>query len=129
MKKVLVDTNILIDFVNGFSKTLSKLFILQEKGKIQLYINPVIISEFYTDDKLHSKKLRQKTNQFFNLFKVLEIDQLSGLICGDLLRTKQTFFLGDGLIAATCLRFDCWLATNNFKDFKKVKDLKKFSLD
>lgn len=124
MKKVLVDTNILIDFINGYNKVLSKLFILQEKGNIQLYINPVIVSEFYTDNKLHNKELRQKTDQFFSLFKVLEIDQLSGLICGDLLRTKQAFFLGDGLIAATCLRFDCWLATSNFKDFKKVKDLK-----
>ena len=127
MKKVLVDTNILIDFVNGYNKALSQLFSLQEKGKIQLLVNPVIVSEFYTDKKLHRRELRQKTDEFFSLFKVFEIDQLSGLICGDLLRTKQTFFLGDGLVAATCLRFDCWLATNNFKDFKKVKDLKFYS--
>lgn len=129
MRKVLVDTNILIDFVNGHSKILSNLFSLQKSGRIQLYVNPVIISEFYTDNKLHNKELRQKTDQFFSLFKILEIDQLSGLICGDLLRTNQAFFLGDGLIAATCLRFDCYLATNNFKDFRKVKDLKRFLLD
>lgn len=123
MTKVLVDTNIIIDFTKGKSKDLKFLFEKQEEGKINLYVNPVIISEFFTDRNLKNGKKLQKARDFFNLFDLANITKEVGFLAGELLREGKVNFLGDALIAATCLYFNLQLATKDKKDFTKIKQL------
>jgi len=55
MKKILVDTNVLIDYTNGCSQKLEFLIEDQKNGKVNLYVNPVIVAEFFTDRNLKNK--------------------------------------------------------------------------
>ena len=123
MDKVLVDTDILIDYSKGFSGLLQKLFELQKKQKVELFINPVITAEYFTDQNLAIKSKFNKAVKFLEFFRMVNINKEIGILAGRLSREKMVSYLGDSLIAATCLQGKLKLATRNKKHFKNVKDL------
>jgi predicted nucleic acid-binding protein len=123
MLKVLVDTDVLIDYSKGYSGTLEELFNSQAKSQAELFINPVIIAEFYTDKKLKNKHRREKAAEFLRFFKIANISGKVGSLAGELLRENRVSFLGDALIAATAVTEKLKLATRNRKHFKNVPDL------
>jgi len=124
MTKVFIDTNIIIDYTKGHSQDLKFFLEQQREEKIHLYVNPVVISEFFTDKNLENKKKHDKAIEFFKLFEILNINKETGLIAGKLVRDKRVNFLADALIAATCLHFNLYLATKDKKDFSKIENLK-----
>lgn len=125
---ILVDTDILIDFTFNKKEILSFLFARQKKGEINLFINPIIITEFLTDQKLiENKRLEEKALQFLNFFDRVEITAKEGILVAKLLRERKIQFLGDAFIAATCLNRNLQLATRNKKHFQKVTDLTYFN--
>ena len=124
MKKVFIDTDIIINFTKGFRDDLKELFDLQTKKKIELFTNPVVIAEFFTDNTLLVDKNLRLALKLFESFRALDIIKPIGLLGGELMRTKTVLFIADALIAATCLHYNLVLSTNNQKDFKKVKGLK-----
>lgn len=124
MTQVLVDTDVLIDYSKGFDRFLGDLLKRQTAGEVELYVNPVIVAEFFTDQKLKDKKKQTEAEDFFNLFGFKEINKKMGQQVGELLREKRIGFLGDAVIAATCLVDSLALATKNKKHFKKVPQLK-----
>jgi len=124
MYKILVDTDILIDFSKGKDSQLMSLFELQTKGHVELYISPVNITEFLNDLLLSdSEKLKLATN-FLEKFKVLKIGKKTGILAGQILRTKQTSYIGDALIGAVCIENEVELLTRNKKHFEKITGLK-----
>ena len=127
MKKVFVDTNILIDYSKGFDKTLEKLLLLQNENKLQIFINPVVVAEFFNDKNLNTPKKLEKAQRFFSFFNIKEITKETGFIAGELLRTKQVDFFADALIASTCIENGFEFLTKNKKDFKKVNQLRFFT--
>lgn len=126
MKKILADTNVLIDYANGHSQILEVLIKDQKNGKINLYVNPVIVAEFFTDKNLKNEKKLKIARDFFQLFETANINKETGTIAGRLLRENRVLFLADALIAATCLQFNLTLLTKNKKDFKRRTGLKYF---
>lgn len=126
MKKILLDTNILIDYSKGYSTRLEKLLKLQEVNRVKLYINSVVIAEYFADRYLKDKEKLRETKEFFQLFTNVDITKKTGLVAGELLRENQVNASGDALIAASCLQFDLQLYTNNKKDFREVKKIKLF---
>lgn len=121
--KVLVDTDILIDYSNSRSKLLESLFQKQSRGLVALYISPVTIAEFLTDKKLKVISKQVEAEEFLSLFDIVEINKREGIVTGKLLRQGNPPFLGDALIASTCLINGLKLATRNEKHFSKVKGL------
>ena len=119
MKKILVDTNILIDH----SKNKGKLLEEYNEENWELWINPVVVAEFLNDRWLMSRAKQKKAENFIGLFKCLEINKEEGIKTGELIRTGMVDSLGDALIAATCLTETMPLLTKNQKHFKKVKGL------
>ena len=119
MKKILVDTNILIDH----SKNKGKLLEEYNEENWELWINPVVVAEFSNDRWLMSRAKQKKAENFIGLFKCLEINKEEGIKTGELIRTGMVDSLGDALIAATCLTETMPLLTKNQKHFKKVKGL------
>ena len=119
MKKILVDTNILIDY----SKNKGKLLEEYNEENWELWINPVVVAEFLNDRWLMSRAKQKKAENFIGLFKCLEINKEEGIKTGELIRTGMVDSLGDALIAATCLTETMPLLTKNQKHFKKVKGL------
>lgn len=124
MIQVLVDTDVLIDYSKGFDRFLGDLLKRQTDGEVELYVNPVVLAEFLTDQKLRDKKKHAEAEDFFNLFGFKEINKKMGQRVGELLREKRVEFLGDAFLAATCLVDNLVLATKNKKHFKKVPQLK-----
>ena len=124
MKKVFIDTNIIIDYSKGFDKSLKHLFFLQKQNFVKIFVNSIVIAEFFNDKSLKNIKKLDRANRLFQYFTVLELTGKSGFLAGRLLRTNQVNFIADSLIAATCLDNGLELMTNNKKDFKKVKGLK-----
>lgn len=120
-KNLLVDTNILIDFSKGQSQLLGKYLTAEEW---QLVINPVIVAEFLNDKWLINRTKQKKAEEFISLFKCVGINKEEGIKTGELIRSGQADYLGDALIAATCLTGKMPLLTRNQKHFKKVKGLK-----
>ena len=120
MKKILVDTNILIDY----SKNKGKLLEEYNEENWELWINPVVVAEFLNDRWLISRTKQKKAENFIGLFKCLEINKEEGIKTGELIRTGLVDSLGDALIAANCLVKKMHLLTRNQKHFKKVKGLK-----
>ncbi len=123
MEKVFVDTNIIIDFTKGFGKNLKELIFLQKRNHLQVFVNSIVIAEFFNEKNLNNKKSFELANRLFQFFEVMDIGKNIGLLAGELLRTNQVNFLADALIAATCLKHNLLLATNNKKDFRKTKGL------
>lgn len=123
MDKILVDTDVLIDYSKGSSGLLQKLIELQENRKLELFINPVIAAEFFTDQNLAVKSKFDQAEKFLGLFGMININREIGILAGSLSRKKAVSFLGDSLIAATCLQKKLKLATRNKKHFNSVKNL------
>jgi len=49
MDKVLVDTNVLIDYSKGKDASLGRLLEKQKQVKVELFVNPIVVTEFLTD--------------------------------------------------------------------------------
>ncbi|OGK10830.1 hypothetical protein A2767_02880 [Candidatus Roizmanbacteria bacterium RIFCSPHIGHO2_01_FULL_35_10] len=127
MKKILIDTDILINYSHGYNKELVGLLERQENNKIQLYINPIITAEFLNDKKLKNKNQSINIEEFLSLFSTANVNKETGIIAGKLLRENQIPFLADAFIAATGLQFGLELYTNNRKHFKNIKELRLFT--
>ena len=123
MKKIFIDTNILIDYSKGYGLKLKPLLEMQVEDLAHLYINTIIIVEYMNDYNLTNKEMITKSEKFLQKFNLIDINKNIAYITANLLRTKQISYIGDALISATCLDNGLELMTNNQKDFKKVKGL------
>lgn len=128
MKNYFIDTDILINFANGHDQSLTGLLESQDKKEIVLFINPVVLAEFFTDQKLKNPNKYEKAVEFFRLFSIVDLDKKIGLEAGKLLREGKTSFLGDAMIAATCLVKNLFLLTGNNRHFRKIEKLKIYKL-
>ena len=72
MKRVLVDTNIIINFGRGDTDLLLKLVEIQERREIELYVNDIVIAEYFAGLEMRSIKrymwARDMFNSFFSFF-------------------------------------------------------------
>lgn len=123
MTKVFIDTDILIDYSKGHNKLLENLLEKQTPKQLELWVNPIVIAEFFTDSSLRNKNKLEKAKDFFGFFRVIEINKKIGLLAGELLRERKVNFIGDALIAATCILGKMHLITGNKKHFSKISEL------
>lgn len=126
MNKILVDTNILIDYSKGFGKDFETIIIQHKTGKILLHVNPIVVAEFLANKNLRNAKELKDARDFLGLFQNIGINNLTGQLAGELSREQGSISLADAFIAASCLQFDLQLYTNNKKDFREVKKIKLF---
>ena len=121
MIKVLIDTDILIDYSKDRDTVLDKL--LSEKN-VELYVNPVVIAEFLADQNLVSQKKLNEALDFLSRFKMININKKIGIETGRIMRKIPSLNWKDAMIAACCLVENCRLATRNQKHFNKITGLK-----
>ena len=126
MYKILVDTDVLIDFSKGKSLFLKHLLLLQNKGKADLFITPVNITEFLNDELLVDEGKFEEAGEFLGNFKTLVISKQIGVLAGKCLREKETSYIADALVAASCVEKKLVLATRNIKHFQRITNLKFF---
>ena len=123
MKKILVDTDILIDYSKGYDRFLGDLLRKQEEGSVELFVTPVNIAEYMTDTGLSDYKGLEKAVAFFDFFTVKEIGKTVGILAGQYLRDGKTDYLGDALVAAVAVDGGMTLVTRNIRHFQKIPRL------
>lgn len=80
MQKVLIDTDVILDFFfdrNPFSENAARIFSLCESQKIQGFVTPVICSNIYyiLRQTARHEKVIEKLNQLMTIMDVLVIDK------------------------------------------------------
>lgn len=124
MNKILVDTDILIDYSKGFGQKLEDLFSDQLKGRVELNVCPVNLAEFLNNEQLKDGRKLDQAHEFLGLFGVTDITKSVGIRAGEIMRIKQSDYLGDALVAAVCLEKKMAFLTRNKKHFRLVEGMK-----
>lgn len=119
---VVADTNVIIASIRGNEIATG---ILSKYSKLGICISIVTAMELNVGATNAAKKaIVQKV---ISNHEVLQLNKAIGGIALNLITTynnnKQILYLGDALIAATCLHYNCKLITFNRKDFKNIKGI------
>lgn len=129
MKRVVVDTNILIDYAHGYAKWLDDLLSSDEQT-VELVLPTIVIAEYFTSTALEDEHEIKVADKTFALFIKQDLNEEISKILGGILRHKSypvSAGLADLIVASTTIYLNAELATSNKKDFAKIPDLKFFN--
>lgn len=114
MKNVLVDTDVLIDFLRGKEK--AKVFLSTLVREPVVYISALTVAELYAGMKDHE---REQTADLIDGLNVIAVNREIAEKAGHYKRTlkTQTLELDDCIIAATAFINQAVLATGNLKHY------------
>jgi len=130
MKRILVDTSIIIDFFRSKDKAKSLFYQVFSKSKHQAVITLITVTELWAGKSMRQKAAIEVAKELIGnceiLFPDLEIAQETGRI---LRETDYQVSFQDAQIAALAKKNKLPVLTLNLKDFKKIKRLKLFLPD
>jgi hypothetical protein len=117
--RYLIDTNILIYFLQGEEVAISFFNNVMDKELCVSLINKIEVLSF--PDLLENEEIEIK--QFLLNFIILNVDDS---VAEETIRIRKMYKLklGDALISATSIMHDAVLVSRNEKDFRKVDGLK-----
>lgn len=122
MKKVLLDTSVIVDFLRLKDKK-NTLLARLIKNNYELYISIITHAELYAGKSVwKSKNALEELEVLFSGMEVLPISTKISEKSGELKAAYDTNLL-DAIIAATCISHNLDLATKNIKDFSKIINL------
>jgi len=121
LKRYLIDSDILIDYLRGFSDSRDFLFDLKRKGI--LIISTINIVEIYSGKEIKNRKKKEIIDRFLSEFEIISLEENLAKEAGRIRMTYQIPF-ADAIIAASAIKSKSFLATRNIKHFSKVKNLK-----
>jgi len=125
IKKYLVDSDILIDYLRGDIKTRDFLFKLQGQGI--LMISVVNIVEIFSGQDIKDEKKKKIIEDFLNEFRIIILDENLAKHAG-IVRMKYNLPFADSMIATTALDNDAVLVTRNIKHFSNIDGIELYSL-
>jgi hypothetical protein len=118
-KRFLIDTNILIYYLNGTAPT-------NKEVETALLDNNFVISSITFTEILSWKSLSEDDIQLITKrFSSIEIISPDRDISIDAAKIRRTHFvkLADAIIAASAIHLNIPLVTNDLSDFKQIKEL------
>lgn len=126
MKKIVVDSDIIIDFLRTGEGYFPKLVEKQAEGKLQIYLSSVTVMELLAGES--ASKDEEYLLKLVGSFKVepfgTELAKLAG-------RTKRgrklQIALADFIIGMTAIKLKAVIATRNKAHFKGISELKFYS--
>ncbi len=119
MKRVLIDTDILIDVFRGIDTAINR---LQGESKTAL-LSISVVTEMELMVGCRNKSEQQKLSVFLNNYGILKINESISDQAVELLRQyrlSQGLLIPDALIAATALSLDIPLLTKNQSDYRFI---------
>ena len=123
MKRILVDSDVIIDYLRIKLGLLDKLFVLQKEGTVELFISGITVIEVYSG--LSADRMEKEIDQLINCFGVVDLDKNLGKKAGEIRRSLgNKVRLGDLIIGATAIALKAGLATRNKKHFEQIPGLK-----
>lgn len=123
MKKIVVDTSILIEYIRLGEGRWNDLVEMSKNGDVRLLLPTVVMLELWSGKSMEKNKTEMETVKFLSIFSKLNLDEDTAKLAGKLRRENQIDGF-DAVIAASCLQEGAWLATLNKKHFEKVEGLK-----
>lgn len=128
MRRVVVDTNILIDYAHGYAKWLDDLLSSGERVA-ELVLPTIVIAEYFTSTALEDEHEIRVADKTFALFTKQDLNEEIAKILGGILRHKSYppgANLADLIIASTAVYLNGELATRNKTDFAGIPNLNFF---
>jgi len=128
MAKILVDTNILIEFLRLKDKSQSRFVQTFQSGKHIPSVSNITISELWAGKSTASKTNRQFIEKLLNNVEIfyanLEISKKTGEIIRE---SNYSIAFQDAQIVATTIFYSLPLLTLNKKDFQNIKGVRLYA--
>lgn len=119
MEKILIDTDIIIDFLQGYHLRTKSIFSKIKNLEIKAYISLISIIELYAGIEAENNQREINLKQLLSLLEILPIDFNLCKYAGNL-RRKYRLSITDSVIAATSSYYKIKLFTFNLKHFTKL---------
>jgi len=116
---ILVDTNIIIDHLRGKNGATEY---LEDLENSEVAFSVVTEAELISGEECSDPDKRTLVLQLLNSWEKTEVDNEIAVKAGDL-RREKAIGIADSIIAATALKIDARLATQNRSDFQPVEGL------
>ena len=120
MKRILLDTDVVVDFLRGYDKAVTYL----KSHSSEIVLSCIVVAELYAGVRDDEQK---KLDEFVSLFSVFpitaEIAKAGGLLKRDYYRSHGVG-LADALMAATAVAQNAEIKTLNTKHYPMLKGLK-----
>ena len=129
MQKIVIDTNILIDYAHGYAKWLDN-FIKAKSSGVIIVLPTIVIAEYFTSTALEKEKNAEIADKTFSFFAKQDLNESIAKILGTMMRRKtypDSASIADLIIASTTIYLDAELATRNKADFSKIPNLRIFN--
>ncbi len=125
MRKLLFDTNVLIDHLRGYQ--LATEFLLKEKKGAIFLTSAITVAELYSG--VRNKHEKSDVETMLTFFQTIPVDHELSVIGGEMCKTygkSHGTDLMDALIAATAQQHEASLVTLNSKHFPMIKTIKPY---
>lgn len=127
MEKVLVDTDIIIDYLRRGDKTNSLFFRIFSQKDYLAVVSLTTITELWAGRSIKKEETLNRVKEVLARCQILLPDLETAKRAGTILRqTNYQISYQDAQIAALCFENKLPLLTLNEKDFRKVKGLRIF---
>ena len=127
MEEVLVDTDIIIDFLRGHRARLKTFFVRVQERQIKPLISLISIVELYSGKEVAERKRKEFLEKVLSYFQIIPPNLAIAKKAGEL-RREYSLGIVDALIAATCLSQKMSLFTFNQKHFQKIEKIKFYEI-
>lgn len=125
MKKVLIDTDIIIDYLRIGKGPLEDLLRQAGDGEIKLYLSSVTILELYCGEI--KARQTETIESVERLMEVIPLDNERARLIGKLRKSlKRSVSLADVIIGGSAVFLGAELATRNRKHFEQIPGVKFF---
>jgi tRNA(fMet)-specific endonuclease VapC len=121
IKRYLVDSDVLIDYLKGLSKRRRLLLKLREEGV--LIISVINVVEIYSGKEIKDSRKRKIIDEFLSEFEIISLEENLAKRAG-IIRMQYQVPFADAIVAATAIETNSILVTRNVKHFSKIKGLK-----
>lgn len=126
MEKILIDTDIIIDFLRGYHLRTKSIFSKIKNLEIKAYISLISIVELYAGIEAENTQQEISLKQLLSLLEILPIDFNLSKHAGNV-RKKYRLSISDSIIAATSSYYKIKLFTFNVKHFTNLPGITLYS--
>ncbi len=126
-KKVVIDTDILVDFEHAKALWLSE--ILDGKRKLIPVLPTIVVSEYWASQRISKPDAQKSAEELLAVFRKQNFTEDIAKVMGELMRFKSYpsgASVSDLIVASTALYLDTPLATRNLSHYQGIANLKFF---
>lgn len=128
MRKVVVDTDIIIDYLRQPRESTLFKKLIKDKT-LRILLPAVCLTELYVGESIANLKEEKRLERVVGKTKLVLADAKISKTAGALIRNYADLYLADALVAATALKENASLCTFNRGHFEMISGLRFFDLE